>query len=589
MADTLFPNLLMRPILSLAVSLILACQALAQRPATPVPVTPAPAAKETSDMAAWMAKVDAQYRAPYEKEVLAPYEAGRLDAKQKYLAILTPQLTAAAADARQADSDFLREERQRVFDGKGVPPTDGDKPPAGIIPGRAAYRAQLAKLEQDRARTARLHFDRYDKFLADTQATLGQRQRLEDVALLKTKREALAKEWLPAGIIPATPSVAVKATPVPRGPAPDTSKAAVHETTEWLLGIGADVFVAEGAKVVRIYDTKTLATSREGVVEVHIINARLTGSITPADLKRLGAFRALRELEVRGVDLDDESVAFLQQAESLESLTIWGANKLTDQLWDILAGHPKLKAVKLHNARALAGKTVDKLANERELRTLELQNTAAGDETAAAIARLPQVDTLVLAKSRVTDAALPLLAKLPNLSALDLTGSQVTPRGLVALKGMRRLDHFSYLEAQMPAFNEAVRAIVANFPRVTQWRLSGDPITAEAVESLAAARIERLTLAGKSAPGALAALVKVPGLTHLQLTTGDYTDAELEPLQNLRALKSLECTGKGITDQFLEGMKKNRALKEIRFGTTSVTAAGAAAYEKAVSGSKVWR
>jgi hypothetical protein len=542
-------------------------------------------------MEAWLAKIDAQFRAPYEKEVLAPYEAGRTAVKEKYLAILTPQLTAAAAQARQADTDFLREERQRAFDGKGVPPTDADHPPAGIVPGRAAYRAQMAKLEQDRARAAKVHFDRYDKFLADTQATLGQRQRVDDVALIKAKRESLAKEWLPASLVPATAATApAKATPLPRGPAADTSKAAAHETAEWLLDLGADVFVGEGAKDVRIHDARALAASREGVTKVNISNGKLKSSMAAADAKRLAAFKGLRSLDIRGVDLDDESVAFLQQAENLESLTIWYGNKLTDQIWDYLAAHPKLKTIKLHNAKALAGKTVDKLANERELRTLELMNTAAGDESAAAIAKLVQLDTLSLQKSKVTDAALPVLAKLPNLTALDLTGTPVTPRGLAALKGMRRLERFAYLDVQMPAINDAVRAIVANFPRMTQWKLTGDPITAEAIEALAQVHaIDHLTLSGKSDASALAALTKVPGLTRLALINGDHTDAELEPLQGLRALKYLEVAGKGITDQFLEGMKKNRSLKEIRLGQNSVTPLGAATYEKQVSGSKVWR
>jgi hypothetical protein len=590
----------MRPCLSLVVSLLPALQALAQKAATPAPGKPAaaipattlaPADRGTADLEAWLAKTDAQFRVPYEKDVLAPYEAGRQEVKQQYLAILVPQLTAAAAQARQADSDFLREERQRVFDGKGVPPTDADKPPAAIVPGRTAYRTQMAKLEQDRARTAKAHFDRFDKFLADTQITLAQRQRVEDVALLKAKREALAREWLPASLVPAQAAVSTtKATPAPRGPAADTSKAAVHETVEWLIEAGAEVFVLEGNKEVRIYDTKPLATSREGISKVMIASARLTKPIAPAEVKKLGAFKALRILEIRAIDLDDESIAFLQQLENLESLTIWYGNKLTDQTWDYLAAHPKLKTIKFHNAKALAGKTVDKLANERELRTLELENTGVGDEGAAAIAKLIQLDTLSLAKSKVTDAALPVLAKLPNLTALDLTGTPVTPRGLAALKGLRRLDHLGYLDAQMPALNEAIREIVANFPRLTTWKLSGDPITAEAIGALAQVRaVDRLILTGKVESGGLAALAKVPGLDKLLLINGDHADAGLEPLQALHGLKYLEVGGKGVTDQFLEKMKKNRGLKEIKLSSTSVTAQGIAAYEKQVPGSKVGR
>jgi hypothetical protein len=166
----------------------------------------------------------------------------------------------------------------------------------------------------------------------------------------------------------------------------------------------------------------------------------------------------------------------------------------------------------------------------------------------------------------------------------------VTPRGLAALKGVRRLDHLAYLDAQMPAINDAIRAIVADFPRMTQWKITGDPVTAESVEALAQVHaVDHLTLAGKADASALTALGKVPGLTKLALVNGDHTDAELEPLQSLRALKYLEVSGKGVTDQFLESMKKNRALKEIKLTTTSVTPAGIAAYEKQVPGSKVGR
>jgi len=162
---------------------------------TPVEVaatTPAP----KSEMQKWLDQVDAQYREPYQREVVKPYEAGMAQLKQGYLASIERLLAAATQAGKLEDAVALRGERQRLSDGAALRADDSDAPLPSIRLLRAGYRAQAARLDAARTQGAAAQFERYDKVLGTGQVQLTQRQRLDDALLLKAQRERIASEWL---------------------------------------------------------------------------------------------------------------------------------------------------------------------------------------------------------------------------------------------------------------------------------------------------------------------------------------------------------------------------------------------------------
>jgi serine/threonine protein kinase len=180
-------------------------------PATTEPPTPAATAVKASpkpgeppqstpvakvDIPKWLEEIDAQYREPYQREVIKPYDDGMAQLKQGYLASIDRLLNAASRAAKLEDAIVLRTERQRAAESDGIPTDDLDVPLPSIKVLRVWYRAQAAKLEQARAQGAKAQFERYDAVLAAGQAQLTQRQRLDEAMLLKIRREQIATEWL---------------------------------------------------------------------------------------------------------------------------------------------------------------------------------------------------------------------------------------------------------------------------------------------------------------------------------------------------------------------------------------------------------
>jgi len=132
---------------------------------------------------------------------------------------------------------------------------------------RAAIRVLLAKMNTESAvRTKALHA-RYDQVLAQAQAQLTQRVRLDDALLVKAKREEVAAAWITVAVaIAADATVAQdpKTTAAsPKGPAAKTvtPPAKGGDPTATLLGtwmftwpengwVGKRTFKADGAFII---------------------------------------------------------------------------------------------------------------------------------------------------------------------------------------------------------------------------------------------------------------------------------------------------------------------------------------------------
>jgi serine/threonine protein kinase len=184
--------------------------ATAPAPATPTPTpqpssatTPVPSAtpKPPTDMAKWLAQVDGSQQEAFQKQVVKPFEAGVADLRAHYLASLDAAIARASAAGQLAEALVWRTERQAFVKAQNVAEDDAGTP-AGVKTLRAAFRQQLAKLDQERTEKAHALHAKYDEVLAKNQTLLTQNQHLDDALLIKNKRDEIASAWLrPSPII----------------------------------------------------------------------------------------------------------------------------------------------------------------------------------------------------------------------------------------------------------------------------------------------------------------------------------------------------------------------------------------------------
>ena len=170
---------------------------------------PAPAAAPAqTEMQKWIAAVDAQWQAACQRDVTDVHEAEAKKLMLQYLNLLEEAIVKVSKSGDLDGAVALRAEQKRFGDTQLFPEQDEPGDPAAVKQARAAIRGLLAQLEKGRAARAKALHAKYDQVLAQAQAQLTQRQRLDDAMLVKKQRDEVAAAWLtPTGAGAAQESV----------------------------------------------------------------------------------------------------------------------------------------------------------------------------------------------------------------------------------------------------------------------------------------------------------------------------------------------------------------------------------------------
>jgi hypothetical protein len=78
---------------------------------------------------------------------------------------------------------------------------------------------------------------------------------------------------------------------------------------------------------------------------------------------------------------------------------------------------------------------------QKQVISVNLRNTNAGDETMQSISKLESLIRLDLSNTKITDAGLTLLQPLHQLKSLSIVGNSVGEKGLAALKDIKTLSN----------------------------------------------------------------------------------------------------------------------------------------------------
>ena len=191
--------------------------------------------------------------------------------------------------------------------------------------------------------------------------------------------------------------------------------------------------------------------------------------------------------------------------------------------------------------------------NQERVVKVYISAPTGGDEIAAHVGQLFDLQSLTFSESNLSDAGLRHLSQLVNLRDLSLQGSKLTADGLVCLEAMSLLEHLYIETAQyldLPAFERISR--IQSLSRLTLGE--GSFCDADLAPLAALTGLEELTLyENENITGTFALhLVGLPHLQHLSPGTR-ITDEGLTNIAKLSCLLKL----------YMEGPFTNSGLKQL--------------------------
>jgi hypothetical protein len=176
------------------IALLLALNAFVQAQDNVAPASTSTPAQ--SEMQKWIDATDAQWQGAFQRDVTDVHEAEAKKLMLQYLNLLEEAIVKVSKAGDLDGAVALRAEQKRFGDTQLFSEQDEPGDPAAVKQARAAIRGLLAQLEKGRATRAKALHAKYDQVLAQAQAQLTQRQRLDDALLVKAKRDEVAAAWI---------------------------------------------------------------------------------------------------------------------------------------------------------------------------------------------------------------------------------------------------------------------------------------------------------------------------------------------------------------------------------------------------------
>ncbi len=483
-------------------------------PATPASATPAPpaappTAQPADAVSLKLADLEAKFQTAFDREAGATYKAQLATLNSGYTAALDRALASSAKAGVLKEVLALREEKQRIAEGKALPPEDLDTLPDALKKLRATWRSSESGFARVRDTKGLPLFDTYDKALESFQTELTKQNKIEDALRVKTAREDLAARRgtiaLPSED-PSAPAKSAKSTPSSVVGAGEASSS-WRKAAEWVISLGGEVHIrsSEGRESA-VKDIGGLPGGRFDILGITLDMAPAKGAlVTDDDLTRLNGLRTIESVRFSHLTSLTGSgfAAFTASADSMRMFSVYDA-PLQPQNMGFITQFKKLRTLELNRVTTLPAESLVQIKAFNDLTQLRL-----------------------LGQMNVTDKVLLELSGLVRLTDLSMPGVMVSDEGLVALKGMKSLVYVDF-----SACKDVTGSGLAH--------LAG---------SKDLARI-RLDFSGVN-DAALMHLSALPKLREINLHQTAITDDGIRHLALLKELQLLEIGAKGITGSTL--------------------------------------
>jgi len=548
--------------------------------ATPAPQPAAPAAPPapalTAETAKWIASMDAQWRASYQRDVEGPFEAGLVELRRQHYVALGNPLAAAKKAGNDAEVAIYTTERNNVTKGNNPPASDDEATPPALKLARANFRSQFSRLDRERYDRARALFAKCEDLLTKAQAKLGQRQLTADVASVQRERDTLRQEWLqPPAVVSTALPPAMRATPAP-------TKMTSQQIVTKLMDLNALVYAKHGKgdsaeikSATEVGDNEKLTFTRVDFRPKKLDETPLT----TADYAILDSLSEVPELTLSGTALKDSVMEKLRPFHALKSLTLNGA-KPSPAGYAVLPSLPELRDLNLNDTdtKDEAMKTVFQC---RKLQHLHLANLTLTDAAFADIGKLSALEEIRL--TALDKIGSPAFAHFPECRALK----RVYLGGFIVLSGMiENLGKCKDLEAiNLPAagLKDADVAPLGTLMKLKSLDLSNSAVTGDFIDSWQ--QHQQLTSLSLSNAGGVNdntckeiehTFPKLEQLT-VKIAASGFSSEGVAALARLRALRGVRFEGDGFNDDCLAELAHCETLTSLSIVKAQLTEAGVAA------------
>jgi sugar lactone lactonase YvrE len=344
-------------------------------------------------------------------------------------------------------------------------------------------------------------------------------------------------------------------------------------------------------------DAEALARAdAAGVTDVPLRNEllKLLPAWKEADVRRAGDVALLAEIQRLGgkATLEVQAPSWLRAIVGDEKLPSF-ARVVEIELNERTDGHkePTPKSP----ADRVTDEWLARLADQTELRRLELSGTGVTSAGLVHLAKLVNLERLNLCLTGVDDRGFEHLAGLTRMRRLTICASRITGSGFVHLGGMTRLESINLhsspasdaglaeigkfasltrLEIVHTKVTDAGLAHLAGLANLRQLHVHGPDTTADALPFLGRLQaLEQLDVYDRAASNrTLEHVATLPRLRKLMLVTGSFDDAGVRHLAGLAALEELSLDSPKVTDASIETLGTLKALRKLR--VSKLTPAG---------------
>jgi len=222
----------------------------------------------------------------------------------------------------------------------------------------------------------------------------------------------------------------------------------------------------------------------------------------------------------------------------------------------------------------------------RPVVSVSVGQRAVTDDWLQNLKGLTSLQRLDLSHSQVTDAGLAHLKGLTELQMLILPPTRVTDAGLEQLQGLTNLQALSLGARVNRTGRERAQLKFDKSGEAVFVRLAGASGT-EADDLRKLTKLQTLAVYGNFREAQLDALQNLKSLRVLQLNDARITDAGLKRLSGLTGLERLVLPAAQVTDAGLLSLKKLKNLQVLQLGPDQITAAGRKDFEAALPGCKM--
>jgi Leucine-rich repeat (LRR) protein len=227
--------------------------------------------------------------------------------------------------------------------------------------------------------------------------------------------------------------------------------------------VDADLVALKGRTAITKLDLETNAIDGSGLyIAMTLPNLRkLNVSDNPLSddgVRIISRLSQVQNLEIKNVTLSNKAIEYIGQMKNLEKLELDGTS-LEDRSLHYLSSMPRLRDLSINDQKKMSDRNLLLLANDPNLKMIDVGRTKVTGEGFANPARFPKLDTVVLKSNRLTEKGIQMLALLKNLKELDFRNAQYEVdwlRHLKSAKNLRKLlvsdtDDLARIKQMLPA------------------------------------------------------------------------------------------------------------------------------------------